>query len=51
LPPQTTDGRDAERVAFEAAQRKRARRLGALLALVVIAIVASTFLWKLSLSH
>jgi hypothetical protein len=51
LPPQTIDGRDAERVALEAAQRKKARRLGALLALVVIAIVATTFLWKLSLSQ
>jgi len=50
LPPQTTDGRDAERVALETAQRKRALRLGAVLALVVIAIVAATFLWKLSLS-
>jgi hypothetical protein len=51
LPPHTTNGRDAESVDLEAAQRKRARRLGTLLALVVIAIVATTFLWKLSLSQ
>jgi predicted tellurium resistance membrane protein TerC len=38
-------------VDLEAAQRRRARRLGALLALVAAAIVAGTFLWKLSLSQ
>jgi hypothetical protein len=47
LPPHTMDGRDAERVALEAAQRRNARRLGALLALVVIAIVASAFAFVL----
>jgi hypothetical protein len=48
LPPQTTDGRDAERVALEAAQRKNARRLGALLALVAVSIAAAAFAFVLA---
>jgi hypothetical protein len=44
-------GRDAEDADLKAAQRRRARRLGALLWLVVAAIVAGLFAWKMSLSR
>lgn len=48
LPRDTTDSRDAEGIELPAGQRKRARRLGAILWLVVALIVAGAFAWKLS---
>jgi hypothetical protein len=49
LTPHATHGRDAQEVDARARQRRDARRLGILLALVVVAIVSLVFAWKLSL--
>jgi hypothetical protein len=48
LPSDTTNARDRKDAELLAAQRRKARRLGAVLWLVVFAIVAAVFAWKLS---
>ena len=42
------DGRDEDEALLRAAQKKNARRLGASLAVVVVAIVAAAFAFVLS---
>jgi hypothetical protein len=47
LPSDRSDGLDTAGDRLEAAQRSNARRLGALLVLVIVAIVLLVFAWKL----
>jgi hypothetical protein len=51
LPQDTTDGPDTENGRLLETQRKNARKVGALLVLVVVVIVAAVFAWKISLQR
>lgn len=51
LPRDSMDLRDAEGTDGPDVQRRRARRLGAVLVLIVVLIVAAVFAWKLSLTR
>jgi predicted tellurium resistance membrane protein TerC len=51
LSQDTIDGRDPEDEHLAEAQRRRARKVGALLVLVIVVIVATVFAWKISLQR
>lgn len=51
LPQDTMDAREAEDRLGPTEQRRKARRLGAALVLIVVLIVAAVFAWKLSLTR